>query len=269
MFSLKIFKGIFLGMLFLLALNANGVMAQDRCLFPTVTEEVNFPEGWYDFLSEPELSIICNADGKQLGFGSSCDAINRGAITHIRVTGDVDFPPYYWTITDPDGEIGWYIYEGGTPYKEYESDDATELITIYAGGGSCGAAKVTVIDAHGNFGTTYIRCADYGGWTNCHPTTCTNMGPCWPECNSWYPCSSTPCYIAGHQVTFIVDSEEGYVNGLCAECYCSRFGGDGWGMEFCPREMSDNPDSPCFGMLSHCPDNKYIEAIMIKYWECP
>jgi len=269
MFRLKIFKMIFLVMLFSLILNATGVMAQNECFVPTGTKEVNFTEGWYDFLSEPELSIICDADGKQLGYGSSCDAINMGTTTDVRVGGDVDLPPYSWSIAGPDGADGWYFLVPGVgTTTTTTSGSTTETVQIYAGGQACGTATIRVEDACGNYETDYIRCADVGGWQSCHPNTCCNMGPYWPYGNAHSPCGGGYCYVDGHRIQFIGDTEEGWVNGICAECCCTERGGDGWCMEFCPSV----PGDPCYGVFSHCVfpgDPVWLELVYIEYWECP
>ena len=270
MFRLKIFKMIFLVMFFSIILNATGVMAQGKCFVPTGTKEVNFPEGWYDFLSESERPIVCDADGIQLGYGSSCDSIDVGDIAYVRVGGDVDLPTYNWSISG----TGWYfLIPGVGTTTTTTSGSTTEIVQIYAGGSACGTGEVSVEDACENSETDYIRCGDAGGWQACHlghgpdeASSCANLGPYWPWGNAFWPCSIGFCYVDGHRIQFILDCKEGYVDGICHECYCTEHGGDGWGMNFCPSV----PGDPCYdSYMSNCDGCPWLELIYIEYWQCP
>jgi hypothetical protein len=262
MFRLKIFKMIFLVMFFSLALNLNGVTAQDPCKVPTVTKEVNFPEGWYDFLSEAELSIICDADGKQLGCGSACDVIDRNACVdvHVGCVG-AEIPPYSWSISG----TGFHFNTVAGP-TTWTSQTANETVKICADNTACGTGTVTVTDACGNTGTDYVRCENSG---LCLCKIWWNTG----DCSDVWACGGPEYYYEGMLIQYIVcnSNHPGHCTPVTSSvemsCDPPKCGSYEWSGTICPEEQDPNFEFP-YPSCEYDQDGKLCGVFLYVY-VCP
>jgi hypothetical protein len=237
MFRLKIFKMIFLVMLFFLALKANEVAAQDGCIFPTVTEEVNFSEGWHDCLSD--LTIICAADGKQLGYESACDEVTREDCVLVYIGGAPECAPYSWTISG----TGFHFNAMDGPTTR-ETASTNEEVLICADNTACGTGKITVKDACWGTGTNYVR-SDNSVQSLCYKKKGTMCY--WDSCCNFV--------VNGHLIHICNcgsgSSWQGCTTGDC---------GDGFTFEACWPDLPDECSIPL---------NNGMWKFYIYVWTCP
>lgn len=194
MFRIKISTTIILLMLFFFALNANVAMAQDGrskrqngCVVPTVTGNVDKPEGW----NSPKIY-------------TSSEEVARNSFVKVWVNSEgYAKPQYSWSISG----AGFHFDNVSGPTTATTNKDLEEL-DLWADDVACGSCTITVTDANGNTTTQYVR-SDNGVWslcykkkgTMCYWDSCCNFvlnGHLINICNcgtgsSWHGCTTAEC----------------------------------------------------------------------------
>jgi len=248
---------------------------QEGNIGPSIPGDCDYPPDWYGFLSEPKLSIICDADGKQLGYGSACDEVDRGSANGIVLRLDVDeeIPPYSWTI---DGE-GYHFgsIDGGTGWTTMTSG---EIVEVYLEIGNGCVGRITVEDDCGNASIAFTRASD-GFWSTYgypeYPSFWDALTPYSPGTWSW-------CGYPGFNSFEIIEGKykwEGNGPGTPLLCYSGSPSPSTWynpdnpSMEipYLPESTSITP----FGLgesqiTGSCPGGckPLYRSIRLYYWSC-
>ena len=238
MFRPKIFKMIFLTVFFLLALSPNEIAAQDPCIFPTIPNEVNYPPGWNDFI-ESGRTIICAADGKQLGYGSACDEVTREDCVTVYIGGATECAPYSWTISGS----GFHFNAVDGPIT-CETPSINEEVLICADNTACGTVKVTIEDACWGTGTNFVR-SDNSVQSLCFKKKGTLCY--WDSCCNFY--------VDGHLIVICNCGSGSYWQG-CTTGDC----GDGFTYMACWPDLPDECSIPL---------NNGMWKFYIFTWTCP
>jgi hypothetical protein len=215
---LKMMKGkvVLLVLPFVFFLNANGAMAQDDrvagqkgCVVPTVTANVDKPEGW----NSPKI------------FKSS-EEVDRNSFVKVWVDSEGwARPPYSWSVSG----TGFHFGSVSGPTTATTNEDLEEL-ELWADDTACGTGTVTVTDICDNTGTDYIF-SDFGQWVSCYESGF--MGACTIYQGYCY------LYQEGHRV-------EGYFchPGSGVNCHDGTCSDDVWSGTWCTADFSPCSDSP-------------------------
>ncbi|MCK4792353.1 MAG: hypothetical protein KAV87_51965 [Desulfobacteraceae bacterium] len=152
---LKMMKGkvVLLVLPFVFFLNANWAMAQDDrvngqkgCVVPTVTGNVDKPEGW----NSPKIY-------------TSSEEVDLNNFVKVWVDSEGwARPPYSWSVSG----TGFHFGSVSGPTTATTNEDLEEL-ELWADDTACGTATITVTDSYNNTETAYIRSSN-GVWENCY-----------------------------------------------------------------------------------------------------
>lgn len=137
------------------------------CVFPTGTEEVEYPPGWA---------------GSVLTAYASDDKVGRESSVRIWVESDAHgCPPYHWQVRGS----GFHFESVSGPTTSITDVDG-EALQLWADNTACGSAFISVEDGCGGFAEASVREPNAGSWVLIEQEDCSGAnylpGNCFCRC---------------------------------------------------------------------------------------